>query len=564
MKTPNVPTGESKSGNPDKGCADEKGLARASPLSVCRGDANTTVADKTLPFPSGYVVPDDDALRRFKVAVERRAAQPDSFALFQIEKEADRLGVSADELRRAVKARLKEKAQDAKAERVQDQIEAQNKRRRESKEKSKARLFQKLKALPDEKRDAEVALWAKGYSEDPDVVSAEFAEYVGADAPAVVDDEVWPEPVGGLALVTQIQARISRHCVVPNSAAIVCPFWTLLTYVPPEVAIYAPILTPYGPAKDAGKSTLLQVLSWMSRIREHANSPDVVISPQAGIYRLMNERPTLFIEEGQRIYTRETVQEIFDASWTVGGTVWRVIGGVNTPFKPFCQKACAMLAPDKIPEAAGSRHIFFMVLPKLETEPREDFKNRDDDELIEIRRKAARWVKDNAAAIDLAMPVMPPGFDNRLSKQWRVMFAIADLIGGVWPKALRDAAVELRPDPAEMVSWHYRALYDLRIYVDELGGDPWKSRPVSSTKFVDWLLKDPDSEWHRYQGRKVNQWDIAYLFRQFYKVRPVMLGPKTRRFRGYRPEQFAEFFARIIKTPLLTVHPYISRRKPKS
>jgi hypothetical protein len=274
----------------------------------------------------------------------------------------------------------------------------------------------------------------------------------------------------------------------------------------------------------------------------------------------------LFVEEGQRIYTRENVQEIFDASWLAGAAVWRVIGGVETAFYPFCQKACAMLAPDNIPEAAASRHIFFMMLPKLETEPRDAFKNRDDDELRELRRKAARFIEDHQAEIDAATPEMPEGFDNRLGAQWRIMFIIADLVGGDWPKKLRDAAVELRPDPAELISWHHRALRDLRLYVDIVGGyrdqygkltgKPWKSTPISSAKFVEWLLSDPDSEWHRYKGHKVNQWDIAYLFRQFYKVKPKVLGTERNRFRGYLPEQFAEYFSHVIRNPLPTVHPF--------
>jgi hypothetical protein len=60
---------------------------------------------------------------------------------------------------------------------------------------------------------------------------------------------------------------------------------------------------------------------------------------------------------------------------------------------------------------------------------------------------------------------------------------------------------------------------DLRTYVEEIGGKPWRSRPISSAKFVKWLLADEDSEWHRYQGHKVSQWDIGHLFREFYEVR---------------------------------------------
>jgi hypothetical protein len=260
--------------------------------------------------------------------------------------------MTPDELVAAVKARQKDLDKEIRAAQVEDKIEARNERLRLSKEKSKATLFKRLKGLPEKERDAEIALWVKTYKdEDASVILAEFITYAGDDTPPPVDDLIWPEPIDGDALVRQIEGRIKRHCVIPQPAETVCPLWVILTYVPPEVAIYAPILTPYGPAKDSGKSTLLYVLSWLSRIREGTNSPDVVVSPQAGIYRLMDLQPTLFVEEGQRLYTRENVQEIFDASWTRGGTVWRVIGGVNTRFNPFGQKACAMLAPDKVPEA---------------------------------------------------------------------------------------------------------------------------------------------------------------------------------------------------------------------
>jgi hypothetical protein len=375
------------------------------------------MVDKIVQFPAGSVNPDDEALQRLKAEVDRRAAQG-GFGLMWPERDAPRLDVTPEKLIELVKARQKEMAAEHKAVRTQDQNEARNKRLQQSKEKSRARLFHRLRALPEEKRRAEVELWGRGYSEDPDVVLVEFTEYLGEDVVSerlsVAEEDVWPEPVDGSALVKQIQDRINRHCVIPTSALTVCPFWIFLSYVPPEIAIHAPILTPYGPSKDAGKSTLLYVLSWMSRIRDHNAGPDVVVSPTVGLYRLMALRPTLFIEEGQKLYASDKVQEIFDASWMLGGTVWRWVGKEHVPFRPFCQKACAMLAPEKIPEAAASRHIFFMVLPKLETEPREDFKNRDDDELREIRRKVARWVRDNAAAIDAANPAMPEGFDNRL------------------------------------------------------------------------------------------------------------------------------------------------------
>ena len=45
-----------------------------------------------------------------------------------------------------------------------------------------------------------------------------------------------------------------------------------------------------------------------------------------------------------------------------------------------------------------------------------------------------RWATDNAEALKGTEPEMPPGFDNRLGDNYRVLLAIADLAGGEWPE----------------------------------------------------------------------------------------------------------------------------------
>src|SRR5215475_6177977 len=115
-----------------------------------------------------------------------------------------------------------------------------------------------------------------------------------------------------------ILRRIRQYCVLTPEVETAGAVWSLLTFVPAEVALNAPIFTAYGPKHDAGKTQFLEVLSWMSRIRDPGQGPDIMLSPSAGIYRTMDLGPTLFVEEGQKIYQRDNVQEIFDASWSFG------------------------------------------------------------------------------------------------------------------------------------------------------------------------------------------------------------------------------------------------------
>jgi hypothetical protein len=357
---------------------------------------------------------------------------------------ADELGVKHTDLERMIIEiiRATTREQDA------------NQRRRDRKAKSKASLFQKLARLPADRHDAEIRLWAQTYDEDPSVIAREFHEYLGASSEpgSQTAEALWPEPVDGAALVEQIITRIKRYCVVSDEVALVCAHWVLLTCVSGEIAINAPILTLISPTKAAGKSTLASLLSWISRMQNPAK-PDYFVSPRVGIYHEMSKGGTIFIEEGQRVYERDSLQEIFDASWMFGVTVPRRSGKNRKEYHVFCQKLFVMLAPDNIPDAAASRHIFCPMLPKLESEVRDDFKNRDDEESTEIRLKAARFIKDHIALIDAANPAMPLGFDNRIGKNWRVMFTIADIVGDAWARDLRNAAVKLLPDPGEFDAW---------------------------------------------------------------------------------------------------------------
>jgi Protein of unknown function (DUF3631) len=72
------------------------------------------------------------------------------------------------------------------------------------------------------------------------------------------------------------------------------------------------------------------------------------------------------------------------------------------------------------------------------------FKHIDDDGLSELRSKCFCWAMDNGETLKTAEQQMPPGFDNRLGDNWRLMFAIADSIGDGWSERTRQAAIPCR------------------------------------------------------------------------------------------------------------------------
>ena len=66
--------------------------------------------------------------------------------------------------------------------------------------------------------------------------------------------------------------------------------------------------------------------------------------------------------------------------------------------------------------------------PKKPDEKTEDFAYADDPEFSTIRRKLARWASDNVRIIKDLKPPRPPGFNDRLSANWKLMFQFRSML----------------------------------------------------------------------------------------------------------------------------------------
>jgi hypothetical protein len=182
-----------------------------------------------------------------------------------------------------------------------------------------------------------------------------------------------------------------------------------------------------------------------------------------------------------------------------------------------------------------SRSIICKLVPKLVEEKVEDFNHCDDATFEELRRKLTRWSMDNLARLKSAKPVIPPGFNNRLAANWRLLFAIADLAG--CGKQARAAAVNLsskRPDPSE----GKRLLMALQPICA-------KHAMLGSDELVKLLTADKDSEWADYRGHgPITQREISLLLDP-YEIHPRVIHPsRGKSVRGYKAEWFADAFRR--------------------
>jgi Protein of unknown function (DUF3631). len=89
--------------------------------------------------------------------------------------------------------------------------------------------------------------------------------------------------------------------------------------------------------------------------------------------------------------------------------------------------------------------------PKKPEEKAEDFAYADDPEFSTIRRKLARWAADNLSIIKELKPPQPPGFNNRLSANWKLRCKLRSMQVVVGPSrrvGLRFTSLVLHMNPA--------------------------------------------------------------------------------------------------------------------
>ena len=519
---------------------------------------------KILELPKAEIAPEERA-RRLKVEVERLAGLPAVERLFYIESDdvAEKHGVSRAVLKEMVEATIRanekkareDKAEDrqrirrveknkvtaqrelareqAKQKRKQDQADKEAERKR--KERKKA--FEAIGKLPVLAHEARLAEHSKRSGEDLDFLRDEFAAYY---VPADIDTkpiEPWDQPVDTHTLLIELMAQLRRFVVVQDDVAIAITLWILFSWVH-EVAVHSPLLVATSAEPDSGKSTLLGVLGFLV-----PRPYSVVELTGTNIYRIVDlKNRTLLIDEADQLFRRKAaLAEIINAGWTRGSArIPRIVHGVIHEFDAFCPKVIGMLGLN-LPSTMASRAIVCMLWPKLPSEQVADFRHVDDDDFTTLRRKLMRWAADNAVLLKDATPVVPPGFSNRVTANWCLLLAIADVAGGLWPEWARAAAVKLshkRHQPSERLRL-LAALHPLLATREQ----------ITSAELVELLIADPDGEWAEFRGRgPITQRQVAALLAGF-EIFPVVLHPTKQASlsrRGYRRSQFGDLFARFL------------------
>jgi putative DNA primase/helicase len=228
--------------------------------------------------------------------------------------------------------------------------------------------------------------------------------------------------------------------------------------------------------------------------------------------------------------------------------VTRIVGDDFEPrlFATHCPVAIAQIG--KLPETLADRSIHISMKRRAPGEAAARFRLGRAPELVEVARKAARWVADNADAIRECDPAIPEAIFNRAADNWEPLLAVAGVAGGDLPARARQAALAACGLEEELTP-RAMLLADIRDAFEEKG-----CSRMASADLVAALVAMTDRPWSECNhGKALTQNQLAR------RLKPFGIGPKTIRvdgdqLKGYEVDAFSESFTRYIP-PFQSVPP---------
>lgn len=166
-----------------------------------------------------------------------------------------------------------------------------------------------------------------------------------------------------------------------------------------------------------------------------------------------------------------------------------------------------------------------------------------------LASKAARWASDNEHALRASDPATGTLF-NRVADNWRPLLAIADLVGGNWPRRAREVAETAAAEREDFEqSIRVLLLSEIRKLFDDLD-----EKRLPSSILVEHLNRlegRPWADWRNGKGMTTNQ--LARQLRHF-GISPGQLKfAGDHNLRGYERHQFEDAFSRYLNDTNATV-----------
>jgi len=355
------------------------------------------------------------------------------------------------------------------------------------------------------------------------------------------DTEPHAEPVNIELLLDELKSIVSQCLICSKEAVTAITLWSALTWVIEHVHT-APLLFATSPTKRCGKTTLIRILTRLTRRTIAASS----ISP-AALYRAVELwLPTLLIDEADAfLKDNEELRGIINSGHTRDTAyVLRTVGDTHEPtrFNTFCCKVIAGIG-----RQAGTiedRSIMIQLQRKTPDEKVIRLRHIDPEIFGTLRAKLARFAEDNRKAIGRARPVLPDALNDREMDNWEPLLAIAELAGADWLKEATDAALALSGADTSTQSRGVQLLADIKSVFDDK-----KCKAILTEHLIQELCSDPEKPWLTYaKGKPITAKHLAGLLKEF-GVHSGSVSDDSNSYitaKGYKKADFKNAFSRYL------------------
>jgi hypothetical protein len=353
--------------------------------------------------------------------------------------------------------------------------------------------------------------------------------------------------VSGL-LLDDVARFIRRFVVLSDAQAATGSLWVAHTH-----AIESFDTTPYlaitSAEKRSGKTRKLEVLELL--VREPLPTANI---SDAALFRAISQKtPTLLFDEVDAVFRardREDLRGLLNAGHRRGAVAYRMGGARMTtlePFPVFCAKAFAGIG-DCLPDTIRDRAIGIRLQRRTRDEAVERFRRRDvEPEAHALRDQLADWLEPQLDHLHALRPDLPDELDDRAQDSWEPLLAIAALSGGDWPERARRAALELSTgEGREDDSLTARLLGDIFRVFSEASEERLKTSELLAR-----LCEIEESPWGDWYGKQLSPQGLSRLLKP-YRIRTMPVRAHGEVVRGYKREQFADAFHRVLGVTSVT------------
>jgi len=325
--------------------------------------------------------------------------------------------------------------------------------------------------------------------------------------------EPWSEPVDGAELLSSIRDALKRFVAFADNGAETCALWVLAAWSV-EAFFTLPFLAITSPEKRCGKTTLVEALSRLVPRSLKASN----ITPAALFRSIEKYRCSLLIDEADTFLDRRSkasgsdeLRGILNAGHSrASALVIRTVGEDHepVPFNVFGPKVIACIGD--LPDTIEDRSITVRMSRRRREEQVKRYRMDRDHGFRDLARRCARWTADYIGALKEADPEVPDSLHDRAADNWRPLVAIANAVGGNWPKKAREAA-EALSDAADEISTRELLLADIRDIFE-----PREWERVATDDLLSLLHSRDDRPWGEWKnGRPLTKRGLRDILRYF-------------------------------------------------